>query len=86
MANMFGAINRFISSLDLDQSHKSDSNGSYGFQVLKNQNPDLAIEPWFDFIIGINGRTIVCTPLLVNHKPILTSITLGQFRSKSIFS
>jgi len=30
----------------------------YGFQVLRNKNNDLAIDPWFDFIVGINGRTI----------------------------
>ncbi|KAL7266631.1 hypothetical protein RUND412_010817 [Rhizina undulata] len=30
----------------------------FGFQVLKNPRPELAIEPWFDFIIGINGRPI----------------------------
>jgi len=56
---MFGALNRFISRLDADQPQKASSHGAYGFQVLKNLNVDLAIEPWFDFIIGINGRTIV---------------------------
>lgn len=30
----------------------------WGFQVLKNSNVQLAIEPWFDFICGINGRQI----------------------------
>ena len=30
----------------------------WGFQVLKNKNAQLAIEPWFDFICGINGRQI----------------------------
>lgn len=31
----------------------------WGFQVLRNTNEHLAIEPWFDFIVGINGRQIV---------------------------
>lgn len=58
---MFGALNRLISSLDADtsyaQSHTRDN--AYGFQVLRNKNPDLPLEPWFDFIIGINGHIIV---------------------------
>ncbi|GBF61571.1 hypothetical protein TMEN_4075 [Trichophyton mentagrophytes] len=57
---MFGALNRLISSLDADtsstQSHSRDN--AYGFQVLRNKNPDLPLEPWFDFIIGINGHII----------------------------
>ncbi|OQO08004.1 hypothetical protein B0A48_06797 [Cryoendolithus antarcticus] len=56
---MFGALNRFISRLDADPSaQKPSSSGAYGFQVLRNVNTDLALEPWFDFVIGINGRTI----------------------------
>ena len=35
---------------------------NYGFQVLKNTNTFVAIEPWFDFICGINGRLVVCAP------------------------
>ncbi|KAI5779681.1 GRASP55/65 PDZ-like domain-containing protein [Geopyxis carbonaria] len=31
---------------------------SLGFQVLKNTNPDIGLDPWFDFICGINGRLI----------------------------
>jgi hypothetical protein len=59
MANMFGALNRFISRLDSDPKvQQSRSASGYGFQVLRNTNLELAIEPWFDFIIGINGRTI----------------------------
>lgn len=64
MANVFGALNRFISRLDSDsgvpQQSKPSAAGSnaYGFQVLRNNNTDLPLEPWFDFIIGINGRTI----------------------------
>ncbi|KAL9113542.1 MAG: hypothetical protein Q9227_002280 [Pyrenula ochraceoflavens] len=62
---MFGALNRFISRLDSEPQPQSYSNqgnieNSYGFQVLRNNNPGLPIEPWFDFIIGINGRLIVC--------------------------
>ena len=35
---------------------------NYGFQVLKNTNTFVAIEPWFDFICGINGRLVVRPP------------------------
>ncbi|EON67061.1 hypothetical protein W97_06178 [Coniosporium apollinis CBS 100218] len=56
---MFGALNRLISRLDAEpQEQKSGIQGAYGFQVLRNNNLELPIEPWFDFIIGINGRTI----------------------------
>ncbi|KAF4556187.1 GRASP55/65 PDZ-like domain-containing protein [Elsinoe fawcettii] len=58
MANVFGALNRFISRLDSDQPQKPSGQGAYGFQVLRNLNLELAIEPWFDFIIGINGHSI----------------------------
>ena len=58
---MFNALNRFISRLDGDvPSQKQASHGAFGFQVLRNANLQLAIEPWFDFIVGINGRMIVC--------------------------
>ncbi len=58
---MFGALNRFISALDSDPQEKtSGAHGNSGFQVLRNTDPELPLEPWFDFIIGINGRTIVC--------------------------
>ncbi len=57
---MFGALNRFISRLDSDSpSRDTDSPGTFGFQVLRNKNEHIPIEPWFDFIIGINGRQIV---------------------------
>ena len=59
MANMFGALNRFISRLDSDQPQSQGPSGAYGFQVLRNKNTGLAVESWFDFVIGINGRTIV---------------------------
>ncbi|TKA75043.1 hypothetical protein B0A49_02190, partial [Cryomyces minteri] len=59
MANMFGVLNRFISRLDSDSSvQKPGAQSGYGFQVLRNTNLELPIEPWFDFIIGINGRTL----------------------------
>lgn len=61
MANMFGALNRFISRLDANDSQgaqKPSSAGAFGFQVLRNTNTEISLEPWFDFIIGINGRTI----------------------------
>lgn len=57
---MFNALNRFISRLDGDapQQQKSSQQFAFGFQVLRNTNLDLAIEPWFDFVVGINGRMI----------------------------
>lgn len=62
---MFGALNRFIGKLDAESPpEQSPSNGGgespYGFQVLRNPNLELPLEPWFDFIIGINGHLIVC--------------------------
>jgi hypothetical protein len=60
---MFGALNRLISRLDSEPIPQSASqasgDSSYGFQILKNTNPELPLEPWFDFIIGINGHYIV---------------------------
>ena len=57
---MFGALNRFISRLEADpQAQEVAKRSAHGFQVLKNTNSELPIEPWFDFIIGINGRNIV---------------------------
>ena len=58
---MFGALNRFISRLDSDPLHPSNASQDpqSGFQVLRNTNFSLHIEPWYDFIIGINGRPIV---------------------------
>ncbi|KAK5103102.1 hypothetical protein LTS08_003905 [Lithohypha guttulata] len=59
---MFGALNRFISRLDaepLPQSQPQQSNDtSYGFQVLRNTNPEVNLEPWFDFVVGLNGHHI----------------------------
>jgi len=56
---MFNALNRFISRLDADSPQTHNNHGTFGFQVLRNKTPELGIEPWFDFIIGINGRLIV---------------------------
>ncbi|RKF60543.1 Uncharacterized protein C1D4.02c [Erysiphe neolycopersici] len=55
---MFNALNRFISRLDADKSTSKTDYGEFGFQVLRNNTPELDIEPWFDFIVGINGRMI----------------------------
>ncbi|THV86233.1 hypothetical protein D6D17_06002 [Aureobasidium pullulans] len=88
MANMFGALNRFISRLDSDPQAQKQGGASdtYGFQVLRNNNPELPLEPWFDSIIGINGRTID------NPEPSLfvqelrncagTNISLGVYSAK----
>ncbi|PYH77684.1 hypothetical protein BO82DRAFT_358059 [Aspergillus uvarum CBS 121591] len=57
---MFGAFNRFI-GLDAEpaqQPRSSTADNSFGFQVLRNKDPEVPLEPWFDFIIGINGRLI----------------------------
>ena len=60
---MFGVLNRFIARLDSDPpsqvSQTGSSDSSYGFQVLRNTEAELPIEPWFDFIIGINGHVVV---------------------------
>nr|POE99404.1 uncharacterized protein c1d4.02c [Quercus suber] len=65
MANLFGTLNRFISRLDADPNQtstqsraNSSTTAGHGFQVLRNLSPSIALEPWFDFIIGINGRTL----------------------------
>lgn len=62
---MFGALNRFISRLDSEpqsqqQQQQPSSGGSnaYGFQVLRNNSSTLPLEPWFDFVIGINNHSI----------------------------
>lgn len=63
MSALFGSLNRFISRLDAapQEQQQSGVGGAYGFQVLRNANQEVSLEPWFDFIIGINGRTIVST-------------------------
>ncbi|KAF8543861.1 GRASP55/65 PDZ-like domain-containing protein [Trichophaea hybrida] len=46
----------FKKFLPLGEERRQDT--SFGFQVLKNTNKFIAIEPWFDFICGINGRLV----------------------------
>ncbi|KAH9996951.1 GRASP55/65 PDZ-like domain-containing protein [Xylariaceae sp. FL0662B] len=58
---MFNALNRYLARLDGDarpHQHQQKENRGYGFQVLRNTNLELTVEPWFDFIVGINGRVI----------------------------
>ncbi|KAE8356493.1 GRASP55/65 PDZ-like domain-containing protein [Aspergillus coremiiformis] len=58
---MFGALNRFIGRLDsepVQQPRATTNDNAFGFQVLRNKDPELPLEPWFDFIVGINGRLI----------------------------
>ncbi|PTB65393.1 hypothetical protein BBK36DRAFT_1122416 [Trichoderma citrinoviride] len=55
---MFNALNRFMSRLDGDAPQRQHDRDSFGFQVLRNTNLELPIEPWFDYIVGINGRPI----------------------------
>ncbi|TQW00264.1 golgi reassembly stacking protein [Cordyceps javanica] len=56
---MFNALNRFMSRLDGgDTQQGQQEQGSFGFQVLRNTNLQLAVEPWFDYVVGINGRPI----------------------------
>ena len=69
---MFNALNRFISRLDSDSPAQSSNHGAFGFQVLRNKNAEIAIEPWFDFIVGINGRMIVRDPPALQYPPYLT--------------
>ena len=67
---MFGALNRFIARLDSEPARQNASqnpgDNTFGFQVLKNSNKDLALEPFFDFIIGINGHLLV-SPTKFGH-------------------
>ncbi|KAI1083029.1 GRASP55/65 PDZ-like domain-containing protein [Whalleya microplaca] len=56
---MFNALNRYLARLDGDaRPQQQKENRGYGFQVLRNTNLELGIEPWFDFIVGINGRVV----------------------------
>jgi len=68
---MFNALNRFISRLDSDAPPQASNHGAFGFQVLANKTLELGIDPWFDFIVGINGRMIV-SHILKLEIPILT--------------
>ncbi len=64
---MFGALNRFISRLDSDgpSPNSRDGHGTSGFQILRNKNLEIPIEPWYDFVIGINGRQVVRSSLSI---------------------
>ncbi|TGJ87791.1 hypothetical protein E0Z10_g975 [Xylaria hypoxylon] len=55
---MFNALNRYLSRLDGDSRPQHSEGQGYGFQVLRNTNLELGVEPWFDFVVGINGRMI----------------------------
>ncbi|KAI1398199.1 GRASP55/65 PDZ-like domain-containing protein [Hypoxylon fuscum] len=55
---MFNALNRYLSRLDGDARPQQRDGPGYGFQVLRNTNLELGVEPWFDFIVGINGRVV----------------------------
>ena len=59
--SVFGALNRLISRLDSDAPAQNAGVGhhAFGFQVLRNKNDEIPLEPWYDFVIGINGRQIV---------------------------
>lgn len=84
---MFNALNRFISRLDGEvPAQPQNRPGEFGFQILRNSDLELAIEPWYDFIVGINGRPVD------NPDPILFaqevrncaggSVTLGLWNAK----
>lgn len=61
---MFGALNRFISRLDSEgPSQNSRDRSGYGFQVLRNKNPEIPLEPWYDIVVGLNNRQLVCHSL-----------------------
>ncbi|KAI1490393.1 GRASP55/65 family protein [Biscogniauxia mediterranea] len=55
---MFNALNRYLSRLDGDARPQQKEGNELGFQVLRNTNLELGVEPWFDFVVGINGRMI----------------------------
>lgn len=76
---MFASLNRFIARLDTEPQAPPSQRGIFGFQVLRNNNTETAIEPWFDFIVGINGHGIVRhnhvvrrSILLTEHRRVLT--------------
>lgn len=59
---MFGALNRFIGVLDAEppqEQRQPPESTSFGFQVLRNKDAELPLEPWFDFIVGLNGHPVV---------------------------
>ena len=70
--SVFGALNRLISRLDSDAPTNISSAGhrAFGFQVLRNKNDEIPLEPWYDFVIGINGRQIVRFSTTEGQNPI----------------
>ena len=75
LSKMFSRLNQFISKLGDDvpkEQGGSGVGGAYGFQVLRNGNTEFPLEPWFDCIIGLNGRTIVCVPRGISVRSCLT--------------
>ena len=84
---MFGALNRFIARLDSDGPSPTsrDGHGAFGFQVLRNKNADIQLEPWYDFILGINGRQVVQeTPFAERFEHALLMWLSGQSRFESV--
>lgn len=80
---MFNALNRFISRLDSDSPANDRSYGAFGFQVLSNKSPELAIEPWFDFIVGINGRMIV-SKVKMQYMEFIDNVRMTRTHSYSV--
>ena len=71
MTTFLKSLNRNVFGFQDDTPRHQSNQGAgytYGFQVLRNKNPDLAIEPCFDYIVGINGRDIVSKPRTQGYK------------------
>jgi hypothetical protein len=84
---MFGALNRFIGRLDAEpspQPRNGPGDNAFGFQILRNKDSELPLEPWFDFIVGINGHLLVrkADPILRLHAN--QAGTLGRPRPESV--
>lgn len=86
---MFGALNRFIGRLDGEpgqQPRNGPSDNAFGFQIIRNKDPELPLEPWFDFIVGINGHTIVRSQLYSYYPAniVANQISTGRPRPNSL--
>lgn len=84
---MFNALNRFISRLDGEvPAQPQNRAGEFGFQILRNSNLELTIEPWYDFIVGINGRPVDNPDPLLFGQEVRNcagaSVTLGLWNAK----
>ncbi|EPE04765.1 golgi family reassembly stacking protein [Ophiostoma piceae UAMH 11346] len=85
---MFNALNRFISRLDGEgpAAAREAAHGGFGFQVLRNTNLELTVEPWFDFIVGINGRVIDDSDPMLFAQEVRncagSTVTLGLWSAK----